>query len=395
MSAHLLRHALIVIPNSRTAGFAITSLVDTFTRACEPLLRADGRLSVTYGDPPDQAETPVQADFDGFPLLAPSRVQLAHLSAAVRRHDIDFVLGLDIPAVTPLYGTLRAAGVRTIVSYLGAPMSSLNTGLRLLLKRAEIALRDRGPDHFVFETESMRRTGVQGRGIPLSRTSVVLLGADTSRFRPDASDAFYAHDVLGIPRDRRLVFYSGHFEARKGVAVIMQAARQLCNERGRRDVHFVLLGNRGTEARPFHDMIAGSPAEGFVTFGGYRHDVERLHRSSVMGVIASTGWDSMTMSSVEMQASGLPLLVSRLQGLPETIEDGRTGFTFTPGHGAELADRIAQLLDDAGLREAMASAARSRALRFLSRERQVSELSAVLAQVHRRNVQSPGSDRIA
>jgi glycosyltransferase involved in cell wall biosynthesis len=393
MSQHLIRHGLIIIPNSRSAHFAITSLVDTFTRACEPLLRGDGRLSVTYGDPAAEAETPVQADFDGFPLGHPSPAALVHLSEAVRRHGIDFVLGLDIPTVSPIYRALRGAGVRTVVSYLGAPVSSLNAGLRLFLKRAEIALRPRGPDHFVFETEAMRNTGVKGRGLPLARTSVVLLGADTHRFHPDATDAFYAHDVLGIPRDRRIVFYSGHFEPRKGVAVLMQAARALCHDRGRRDVHFVLLGNRGSEAEPFRAMLAGTAAEAHVTFGGYRHDVERLHRSAYVGAIASTGWDSMTMSSVEMQASGLPLLVSRLQGLPESIEDGRTGFTFTPGHGDELADRIVQLLDDANLREAMANVARSRALRFLSRARQVSELSAVLAQEHRRNVQSQGSDR--
>jgi glycosyltransferase involved in cell wall biosynthesis len=395
MSEHLVRHALVVIPNSRTANFAITSLVDTFTRACEPLLTGNGRITVTYGDPPAQAENAIQADFDGFPLRSPTRADLSGLSSALRRHGIDFVLGLDIPTVSPMYGTMRAAGVRTIVSYLGAPVSSINTGLRLWLKRAEIALRDRGPDHFVFETEAMRSTGVFGRGLPLGRTSVVLLGADTNRFRPDAADAHYAHDALSIPRDRRLVFYSGHFETRKGVAVIMQAARVLCNDRGRRDVHFVLLGNRGGEAQPFQEMIAGTPAAEQVTFGGYRLDVERLHRSSYMGVIASTGWDSMTMSSVEMQTSGLPLIVSRLQGLPESIEEAHTGFTFTPGNAIELANRIEMLLNDASCREVMASAARSRALRFLSRERQVAELSAVLEQEHRRNVRRVRPDRSA
>ncbi|GAB1342520.1 glycosyltransferase family 4 protein [Gemmatimonas sp.] len=390
MSSHLVRHALVIIPNSRHANFAITSLVDTFSRACEPLLGANGRVSVTYGDPPTEAQTPVQADFDGSPLRNPSAEEVARLSTAIRRHEVDFVLGLDIPTISPIYSAFRASGVKSVVSYFGAPMSALNSGVRLLLKRAEIAVRQRGPDHFVFETEAMRSTGVHGRGVPLERTSVVLLGADTDRFRPDPADCWYAHDTLGISRDRKLVFYSGHFEPRKGVAVLMEAARVLCNTRGRRDVHFLLLGNRENEAGPFEAMIAGTPAAEHVTFGGYRNDVERLHRSCAVGAIASTGWDSMTMSSVEMQASGLPLLVSRLQGLPESIEDGQTGYTFTPGSGEELATRIAELVDNDLLRVRMASAARARAERFLSRHRQVNELSAVLEQEHRRNVRRLG-----
>jgi glycosyltransferase involved in cell wall biosynthesis len=217
---------------------------------------------------------------------------------------------------------------------------------------------------------------------------VVLLGADLERFRPDPADAGYAHEVLGIPRDRQLVFYSGHFEPRKGVAVLMQAARVIANDLGRRDVHFVLLGNRDTEADPFRQMIAGTPAEQCVTFAGYRADVPRLHRSCAVGAIASTGWDSMTMSSVEMQASGLPLLVSRLQGLPESIEEGVTGHSFPPGDGAALARHILALVDDAPVRQRMAVAARARAERLLGRDRQVSQLMTILDQEHRRNLRA-------
>jgi glycosyltransferase involved in cell wall biosynthesis len=383
-----IRHALIVIPNSRHAGFAITSLVDTFSRACESLLGTSGRLSVVYGDPREEATDAVQADLNGFPLLRPSSADVSRLSKAIRHHGIDLVLGLDLPSVSPIYSAFRAAGVATIVSYLGAPVSSINSGLRLMAKRAEILLRGRGPDHFVFETEAMRSTGTHGRGLPLERTSVVLLGADLARFHPDASDAFYAHDALGIPRERRLVFYSGHFEPRKGVAVLMQAAGVIANDMVRRDVHFVLLGNREGEAAPFQRMVEGTPAAGQVTFGGYRSDVPRLHRSCAVGAIGSTGWDSMTMSSVEMQASGLPLLVSRLQGLPESIEDGVTGYTFAVGNGAELAERILELVDDEPKRLRMAAAARARAERLLSRDRQVSQLSVILEQVHRRNLRA-------
>ena len=55
-------------------------------------------------------------------------------------------------------------------------------------------------------------------------------------------------------------------------------------------------------------------------------DLSRIFPCCYAGVIASTGWDSFTVSSLEMASSGLPLVVSNLQGLSESIEADVTGF---------------------------------------------------------------------
>jgi glycosyltransferase involved in cell wall biosynthesis len=235
-----------------------------------------------------------------------------------------------------------------------------------------------GPDHFVYETESMRRTGVLGRGIPNSRTSVVPLGVDTDLFQPNHADREYAYREFGIPGHRHLLFYSGHFEQRKGVRVIIDAMLHLVDRQRRDNVHAILCGNQLGEEQPFLEQLAGSDAATYVTFAGYRNDIPKLHRSCAMGVIASTGWDSMTMSSIEMQASGLPLLVSNLQGLPETIEDEITGRTFPPGDAIALASHIEFLIDQPATRLAMATAARSRAVQRFSQSVQMSNMTDVL-----------------
>lgn len=388
MPSYRARHPLLVIPFSRSSGFAIDALVRLFSDAIQPVLDSHGRPTICYGDLDNASMSSTHArsaeSLDGFEWLRPSRNHIQHYANIMKRREIDAILGLDLPATSPIYTPFRAAGVRTIVSYLGAPSSSLNSGLKLWIKERQVAMHKAGPDHHVYETEAMRLTGVRGRGIALTNTSVVPLGVDTHRFQPDPSDAFYAHDTIGIPRNRKIVFYSGHFEERKGVAVIMRAAVRIAEQHGRRDIHFLLLGNRGDEADRFRAQIAGTRAEEFVTFAGYRTDLERLHRSSSAGVLASTGWDSMTMSAVEMQSSGVPLLVSRLQGLPETIEEGVTGRTFTPGDDSELSVRLCALIDDEPARLGMAIAARSRAVQLFSRQHQVSSLSGILDQTLRR-----------
>ena len=125
-------------------------------------------------------------------------------------------------------------------------------------------------------------------------------------------------------------------------------------------------------------MLSSTKAAQFVTFAGYRADIAELMRSASVGAIASTGWDSFTMSSVEMMSSGLPLIVSDLQGLSETISNKVNGYLFPPSDHLSLARKIAELVSNDELRTSMSIASRNRASRLFSRHTQVHELAKVL-----------------
>jgi glycosyltransferase involved in cell wall biosynthesis len=228
----------------------------------------------------------------------------------------------------------------------------------------------------------MALTATHGRGVPSRRTSVVYLGVDAEKYRPDARSQGYLLKEFGIPPERKVLVFSGHMEERKGVRVLMAAAQELVDVRGRRDVHFLLLGNRAGEEQPFLDLISGSLALEHVTFGGYRGDVPLILPNCHFGAIASTGWDSFTVSALEMASSGLPLLVSELQGLVETVDPGTTGFTFPPGDNQSLANLTEGLLDDEEARSRMSAAARRRVLDRFTTEKQVQELVSVCRSVY-------------
>jgi glycosyltransferase involved in cell wall biosynthesis len=219
---------------------------------------------------------------------------------------------------------------------------------------------------------------VYGRGIPEGITSVTRLGIDPSRFVPPTTQSWYAHDAFNIPRDRKIVFYAGHMEERKGVHVIVKAAVDLVDRKGIRDAHFLILGNRNDEAVRFDPLYRGTAAEPYITFGGYRQDIAQILPCSYLATIASTGWDSFPRSSLEMAACGLPLVVSRLPGLDETVEDGVTGLTFDVGDHVGLADQIAGLLADSGRRDAMSRAARIRVTEGFTIDKQLDSLEATI-----------------
>jgi glycosyltransferase involved in cell wall biosynthesis len=59
-------------------------------------------------------------------------------------------------------------------------------------------------------------------------------------------------------------------------------------------------------------------------------------------------------------ASGIPVIGSRIGGLPYTVTDGVTGLLFEPGNPTDLAAKIGRLLDDPAVRRRMGLAGRKR-----------------------------------
>lgn len=315
-----------------------------------------------------------------FDSQSRSREHLRRVADYVQKHNIKIAFGFDQPVRSPSLKYLRKSGVQHIISYLGAPSSSINQGWKLALKRIDVALARDKPDHFIYQSEDMRRTATNGRGIPEEITSVVRSGIDTERFSPPEGRDVYAHDEFGIDKGRKIVFFSGHMENRKGVDVIIKSAVHLIDEQGRSDVHFLILGNKNGQEKAFLPLYKGTRAERHITFGGYRSDVPRLLKSCSIGFIASTGWDSFPMSSIEMAATGLPLVVSDLPGLREAVSP-ETGFHYPVGEYRSAAEHLTRLLDDELLRLRMGRLGRKRVLEHFSKAQQISGMEAIVRRV--------------
>lgn len=348
-------------------GYAIGRLEPVFFEMAMQLCNQDSsKIHFAYPSMQQGSPKTLPAGFDQFLAIDSTRDDPEHgtlIEQYIRDHQIDVLFGFDQPVSLPTYKSFRKGGIKHFLSYWGAPMSSIFGPLKRALKRIEVALHRDGPDIYIFESQGMADTAIKGRGIPAQKTRVVYLGVDTNEFHPDTGDAHYVYAQFDIPQERHIFFYSGHMEERKGVWVIMNAANQLASQREVDDWHILLLGNQPGEEQWLLDMLTPE-AKAHVTFGGYRDDISRLHRGCYAGVIASSGWDSLTCSSLEMQASGLPLIASNLPGLREAVAPELSSFLFTPGDASELCVRIENLLDSPNKR---ASAARIVTNRITSR----------------------------
>lgn len=373
------RGVLLLFHCRSNTGYAISSLERAFHLAGAYATGHESRVYYSYSSL--ELGLPMHANIDTNHAIETSYFAIGSdrarmLSSWVAERAITHALAFDLPIRSEIAPILRRAGVQRLVSYWGASISDVYPWYLRPMRRLQFYAARARPDHFVFESEGMRDRAVLGAGVPYSQTSVVYLGVDTEKFKP-GRDSKYAHRVLGIPEDRRLVFFSGHMEPRKGVDVLIRAIGRMV-ETGRRDVHLLLAGDNPEDRTRLSQIAKDCGVEFYVTFAGYRSDVPSIHGSVDIGVIASTGWDSFTMSAVELSASGIPLVVSDLPGLREAVEPGVTGVRVRPGDVPDLARAISELLDDPERRSQYGRNARDLAVLTRSVESQSRAIASIL-----------------
>jgi glycosyltransferase involved in cell wall biosynthesis len=180
---------------------------------------------------------------------------------------------------------------------------------------------------------------------PEDRTRVIYGGADPRRFAP------------GQASERRGVLFVGRLTPHKGVDRLIQALPA--------GATLAVAGSSGHDLKPpesgYLPLLERLAQDRTVRFMGPIADAELpgLYRAAAVFVLPSVERtcfgrrveisELLGLSVLEAMASGLPVVASRLGGVPEIVVDGETGFLVGPGDVEELHDRIAVLLSDSAL----------------------------------------------
>jgi len=117
----------------------------------------------------------------------------------------------------------------------------------------------------------------------------------------------------------------------------------------------------------------------YVRFLGQRTDVARLLNGLDLFALSSRS-EGHPLSVIEAMATGLPILATRVGGIPEMIEDGKTGF-LAPLDEPAFTTRLAAALDQRPRWPAMGEAARAAACQRFSSERMTDRYLALYQEI--------------
>ena len=110
------------------------------------------------------------------------------------------------------------------------------------------------------------------------------------------------------------------------------------------------------------------PEAEFLGFTSGEH-VEELLAGALAAMVPSLWFENASMSVLEAMAQGVPVVGTRMGGIPEQVTDGVEGLLCTPGDVGEMADALAQLRDDPDPAARMGEAGRTRVTERFSPER--------------------------
>ena len=144
----------------------------------------------------------------------------------------------------------------------------------------------------------------------------------------------------------------------------------------------VLVGD-GPERANVEALVASLGLAGRVAFLGERPDLGPLFSQADLFLLPSEQ-ESFGLAALEALASGVPVVASRVGGLPEVIRDGTTGLLVPPHAPEAIAAAVLALLEDEPRRAAMGRAAREDAAERFRPEPVVDRFEAIYREVAER-----------
>jgi glycosyltransferase involved in cell wall biosynthesis len=328
---------LQVITPSRIAGAerSTASLCEHLVRAGHEVVVAcktgHPLVEVMRGMGLEVREAPISGKLN---VAAP--IQIARLARATGAEVIHTQL-----STAALWGSVagRLAGVPVV-----AHVRALNSKTCYLLANRVIAISHAVKRH--LEAQGMRG----------ARIDVVYTGLDPERYGTLLPRAA-AKVRLGITANRPTVGVVAHLTVKKGHAPFLEAAARVAERHP--EALFLFLGE-GSERDALEARVRQLGMKESVRFLGFHADVLPFYAAMDVVVLPSIAGEGLPRTLLEASFLGIPIIGTELSGVPEIIAEGETGFVVPPGAVTPMAERMAQLLEDASLRERMGAAGAAR-----------------------------------
>lgn len=182
----------------------------------------------------------------------------------------------------------------------------------------------------------------------------IVNGLDFDRVN-DTHKTELTKESLGISQDKKVVGFvariRGESFGKKGIVHLIDASVRIVKDI--KNVVFVVSGEDDEAAEILTKICDEKNVVKYFKFIGYRNDIIDVMRFFDILVCPSL-FEGLPRVVLESMAMGIPVVGSAVDGVPEVIEDNRTGYLVPPADPDALADRVIKLLKDNTLRKKFA-----------------------------------------
>jgi glycosyltransferase involved in cell wall biosynthesis len=351
---------LAVVMTSFDAGGTERQMIELIRRLDRS--RWDVRVACFHARGPWHAQVAEVAPVTSFPIRGFGRPDTCrHAFAFARwcaRHRIEVVHATDL--YTNVFA-LPAAAIARVPVRIGSRRGH-NT--------------DRSPAHLAMQRTAYRCAHVvvansraaadylQRENVRANKVVIVPNGVDTAAFTPAKAT-----------ERRRQVVTVANFRPEKGYDILVDAAALVLQRYP--DARFQCVGI-GAELPAIQTRLAERGIAPAFALLGARHDVAALLAAADIFVLPSRS-ESMPNSILEAMAANLPVVATAVGGIPELIDDGRTGFVVASENPAALAERLCELMQSPVLGTSLGDRARHAAQSLYSFDRMVQAFDSLYA----------------
>jgi glycosyltransferase involved in cell wall biosynthesis len=335
-------------------------------------LRAMGQRASLIAHPDGELRRRAAEGLDLIPIAPRTEMDL---SAAWRLSRVVKRLRPDVVHAHDAHGTAMASLGLSLGSPTPAPALIVSRRVDFHLKRNSFSRwKHRQVDFFIAASEAIRKMLVAD-GVPGERVITVHEGIDLEHVL--AAPPVNVHEAFWLPHRAPVVGNVAALVPHKGHRHLIEAAHLVVREMP--DTRFLILGE-GELREQLERQIRDHHLEKHVLLPGFRTDVIGCIKGFDLFVMSSVT-EGLGTSLLDAMACSRASVATRAGGIPELVQDGRTGVLVEPRDHAAMAREIVRLLRDDGLRRQMGEAARTRVAEKFTVERMVAETAAVYERV--------------
>ena len=236
-------------------------------------------------------------------------------------------------------------------------------------------------DRVIVPSVWSKETVVRIDRIPSRLVSVIYNGVDISQFAPNMEARNDLRLELGFPQGAFVVGTVGRLSPEKGgVDNLIRAVARLREERHEARLLIVGDGPLRVELESLNTSL-GSPA----IFAGLRSDVARVLNALDVFVMPSLN-EALPIALLEAMSVKLPVVATRVGGIPEVLEDGKNGLLVPPGDVGALEAALRRLASDPEQRERLGSAGQAQVHSRFTLDEMARQVEEVYSDIARRKL---------